>query len=103
MAVGYGLAGEGAPKTGGALRAATLAVREPASKILLWAADPVGGAGACSGDLGGPIFAGDGETLLAIVAWTNGTAGRKCGAVTQGVLIAPLVGWVGSVIDRWRR
>ncbi len=100
--VGFGLAREGAPKTGGSLRAASLRVRAPASKILLWADDPdCGGSGACSGDSGAPIFAADGETVLAIVAWTAGAAGHKCGALTQGPLVAPLRQWIDSTIERW--
>ena len=84
------------------LRAADLQVRAPASEILLWAADPAEtGAGACSGDSGGPIFAADGKTVLAIVAWTSGVKGHKCGEITQGPLMAPLRDWVGSVMKRW--
>ena len=101
--VGYGLAREGEPKTGGSLRAAGLQVRAPASKILIWADDPGGsGAGGCSGDSGAPIFAADGQTVVAIVAWTSGAAGRKCGAITQGPLVAPLREWIASTIERWR-
>ena len=100
--VGFGVGREGTSKSGGVLRAVTLAVREPASQILLWAGDTARGGGACSGDSGGPILADDGETLLAIVAWTNGTAGHKCGDITQGPLIGPLREWIGSVLARWR-
>jgi S1-C subfamily serine protease len=101
-AVGFGLGREGEPKSGGALRAAALRVRAPLSTVLLWAADPDGaGVGACSGDSGGPIFAADGRTVVAVVAWTSGTSGHKCGALTQGPLIAPLRGWIASVVARW--
>jgi hypothetical protein len=101
--VGYGIAHEGEPKTGGSLRAASLKVRAPASEILLWADDPDGaGAGGCSGDSGAPIFAADGQSVVAIVAWTSGAAGHKCGAITQGPLVAPLRAWIASTIDRWR-
>jgi len=103
-AVGYGVAREGEPKTGGVLRAAELAVAAPASQVLLWAADPkAAGAGACSGDSGGPIFAADGETVMAIVAWTSGQHGQKCGAVTQGTWVAPLRGWIDGVVAGWAR
>lgn len=102
IAVGYGVGREGEPQTGGVLRAAALAVRAPASQVLLWAADPHGaGAGACSGDSGGPIFAADGETVVAIVAWTSGARGAKCGAITQGPLVAPLRGWIEAVLAGW--
>src|SRR5271167_3277771 len=46
---GYGAAREGDWSSGGVLRSVTLAVREPASTVLIWAADPGGReAGACS-------------------------------------------------------
>ena len=99
---GYGIGREGVAKSGGTLRAAALRVREPASNILLWAADPdESGAGACSGDSGAPIFAADGKTVAAIVAWTSGPKGHKCGDVTQGPLLAPLRGWIDETIARW--
>ena len=42
--------------------AVTLAVREPASPVLVWAADPGGRvAGACNGDSGAPIWSADGD------------------------------------------
>jgi hypothetical protein len=101
--VGFGIAREGEPKTGGALRAASLRVSEPVSRILLWAeGSGRTGAGACSGDSGGPVFAEDGRTVLAIVAWTSGAKGRKCGAITQGPLVAPARVWVESVLALWR-
>ena len=56
---GYGAAREGDWASGGTLRSVTLAVREPASKVLIWAADPAGrAAGACSGDSGAPDMVG---------------------------------------------
>ncbi len=101
-AVGFGLGREGEPRSGGVLRAAALRITTPLSNVLLWAADPGGeGAGACSGDSGGPIFAADGRAVVAIVAWTSGTGGHKCGGLTQGPRIAPLRGWIASVLARW--
>ena len=48
---GYGAARDGDWKSGGELRSVALAVRAPASTVLIWAADPDGAvAGACSGD-----------------------------------------------------
>lgn len=103
--VGYGLGREGEGRSGGVLRSAFLQVRAPLSSILLWAEDPNGaGAGACSGDSGGPILSGDDAKVLAITAWSAGTGGgKRCGAVTQGPLVAPQRAWIDSVLDRWRR
>jgi hypothetical protein len=92
---GYGAAREGDWSSGGTLRSVTLAVREPASTVLIWAADPSGrAAGACNGDSGAPIWSADGETAIAIVAWAQAAHGRGCGGLTQGPLLAPLKGWI---------
>lgn len=92
---GYGASREGDWSSGGSLRSVTLAVREPASNVLIWAADPTGRpAGACSGDSGAPIWSADGSTAIAIVAWAQAPHGRGCGGLTQGPLLAPLKGWI---------
>ena len=92
---GYGAAREGDWSSGGELRSVTLAVREPASTVLIWAADPDGrAAGACSGDSGAPIWSADGSAAIAIVAWAQAPHGRGCGGLTQGPLLAPLKGWI---------
>jgi S1-C subfamily serine protease len=100
--VGYGVGREGVGASAGVLRSALLQVRAPLSTILVWAEDPTGaGAGGCTGDSGGPIFSGDGAKLIAITAWSAGTQGHRCGALTQGPLIAPQRGWIESVRKRW--
>ncbi|HZZ22942.1 MAG TPA: trypsin-like serine protease [Roseiarcus sp.] len=92
---GYGAAREGDWSSGGELRSVTLAVREPASTVLIWAADPDGrAAGACSGDSGAPIWSADGSAAIAIVAWAQAPHGRGCGGLTQGPLLAPLKSWI---------
>jgi hypothetical protein len=92
---GYGAAREGDWSSGGELRSVTLAVREPASTVLIWAADPTGkAAGACNGDSGAPIWSADGSAAIAIVAWAQAAHGRGCGGLTQGPLLAPLKGWI---------
>lgn len=99
---GYGVGREGEAKSGGVLRSARLKVRAPLSRILLWAEDAdQAGAGACSGDSGGPLFSGDGETVLAIVAWTSGPRGGHCGVLTQGPLVAPQREWIDATLARW--
>lgn len=92
---GFGATREGDWKSGGALRAVTLAVRAPASTVLIWAADPDGRqAGACSGDSGAPIWSADGKTAVAIAAWAQAPNGRGCGGLTQGPRLAPLKSWI---------
>ncbi len=92
---GFGAAREGDWPSGGQLRSVTLAVREPASTVLIWAADPTGkAAGACNGDSGAPIWSADGSAAIAIVAWAQAAHGRGCGGLTQGPLLAPLKGWI---------
>ncbi len=92
---GYGAAREGDWSSGGTLRSVMLAVREPASTVLVWAADPSGkAAGACSGNSGAPVWSGDGSAAIAIVAWAQAPHGRGCGGLTQGPLLAPLKAWI---------
>jgi hypothetical protein len=92
---GYGATRDGDWKSGGELRSVALAVRAPASTVLIWAADPDGAvAGACSGDSGAPIWSADGRTAIAIATWAQAPHGRGCGGLTQGPLLAPLKGWI---------
>jgi hypothetical protein len=101
--VGYGLGREGEGTTGGVLRSASLQVRAPLSKILLWAEDASGaGAGACTGDSGGPILAGDGAKVLAITTWSAGAKGKRCGAITQGPFVAGQRAWIDGILEGWR-
>jgi hypothetical protein len=92
---GYGVTRDGDWKSGGQMRSVRLAVRAPASTVLIWAADPDGAvAGACSGDSGAPIWSADGRTAVAIATWAQAPHGRGCGGLTQGPLLAPLKGWI---------
>jgi hypothetical protein len=101
---GYGVAREGDGKTAGVLRSAKLETRAPLSPILLWAVDPAHqGAGACTGDSGGPIVSASSGAVVAITAWSAGAGhGGRCGALTQGALVAPQAGWIADVLSRWR-
>lgn len=100
---GYGLGREGEAATSGTFRVATLAARAPLSGVLLWAEDPEGrGAGACTGDSGGPVFAGDGDAVVAVTVWSAGKEKARCGALTQAVWIEPQRAWIDGVLARWR-
>jgi GNAT superfamily N-acetyltransferase len=103
LIAGYGVGADGVATSAGVLRSAALRVRAPLSGILLWAEDPNrAGAGACTGDSGGPMLSAEGGKVLAIIAWSSGVGGRRCGANTQGVLVAPQRAWIDSVVERWR-
>ena len=92
---GFGAVRQGDWSSGGILRSVTLAVREPAATVLIWAADPEGReAGACNGDSGAPVWSADGSTAIAIVAWAQAPHGRGCGGLTQGPLLAPVRSWI---------
>ena len=98
---GYGTTRDGDWKSGGELRSVALAVRAPASTVLIWAADPDGAiAGACSGNSGAPIWSADGRTAIAIATWAQAPHGRGCGGLTQGPLLAPLKGWIAETRAR---
>jgi len=102
LIAGYGVREENQPDLDGQLRSGKLTARAPLSSILLWAGDPQGrGFGACTGDSGGPIFDGAGATLMAITVWSTGTRGRKCGDLTQGVLVGPQRGWIEKTMQQW--
>jgi hypothetical protein len=103
---GYGVSREREARTTGTYRSAALEVVEPygPGRILLWTADPTGsgkkpGAGACQGDSGGPIFSG--SAVVAVSSWSTGPAGRECGLLSQGVLVAPQRGWIDTTLAQW--
>lgn len=103
---GYGVTREGEARSTGTYRSAGLATVEPhgPGRILLWAADPDGlgkrpGAGACEGDSGGPIFLDGG--VIAVTSWSTGPSGKRCGLLSQGVLVAPQRGWIDRTLSQW--
>jgi len=98
---GYGVTRAGDWKSGGTLRSVTLSVRDPASPVLVWAAEADGAAGgACSGDSGAPFFSEDGTTAVAIATWAQAPHGRGCGGLTQGPRLAPLKAWIEATRAR---
>lgn len=97
---GFGLAREGEARSSGRLREAELAARAPLSAVLLWAEDPArGGAGACTGDSGGPVLDGSGA-VAALTVWSAGEGRRNCGALTQAIWLAPYRAWIAGAIER---
>ncbi len=107
IVAGYGLSTEQDPRTGGVFRAATLQTIEPygPSTILVWLTDPAtgrsqAGSGACTGDSGGPIFDNAGK-LVAVTVYAEGVGKGQCGALTQGLLVAPQRAFIDSTLKRW--
>lgn len=98
---GFGLAVEGDPSGMGQWRSVALNVTKPhgESRILLWL-QGAPGTGACQGDSGGPIIGQQGD-VLAITSWTTGTPPRRCGVLTQGVLLAAQRAWIERTLAQW--
>ncbi|MGI4765255.1 MAG: trypsin-like serine protease, partial [Janthinobacterium lividum] len=72
--------------------------RAPLSDVLLWAEDPAhAGAGACTGDSGGPMLDAAGE-VAALTLWSAGDGKRQCGALTQALWLAPYRAWIVKMI-----
>ena len=101
---GYGVAREGDGRSTGTFRTARLTAVEPygPGKILLWASASGGGAGACQGDSGGPMAESDGA-VAAVTSWASGAAKAGCGAMSQGVLVAPQREWIDRTLAGWGR
>ena len=109
LVAGYGLANENDPATSGVFRVASLSVIEPygPSSILVWLSDPASGpkaagAGACTGDSGGPIFDSAGA-LVAVTVYAEGPGKARCGALTQGLLVQPQRRFIDATLKKWNR
>jgi Trypsin len=99
---GFGLTREGDAASSGHLRLAKGVARAPLSNILLWARDPDDhGAGACTGDSGGPVFAEQTDRAVALMVWSAGKGAAQCGALTQAVWLGPQKGWIDGVLAGW--
>jgi hypothetical protein len=98
---GWGMAREGDIRSTGTFRSAALRAVAPygPSRILLWAEGD--GAGACQGDSGGMLAMGD--TIAAVTSWSGGSGRRRCGSLTQGILVGPQRAWIDRVLEGWDR
>jgi secreted trypsin-like serine protease len=94
---GFGVSQMGQAATSGVLREARVTLREPVSSLLLWLDGA--GAGACTGDSGGPVFDAAGA-LVGVIAFAQGATGRGCGGLTQAVRVAPFRAWFEAVGNR---
>ncbi len=99
---GFGVTQEGQGVSSGALRMTKLQARAPLSSLLLWAEDPThGGAGACTGDSGGPVLDGASDQVEAITLWSAGEGAKACGALTQALWLGPQRAWIAGIIAGW--
>jgi secreted trypsin-like serine protease len=102
--VGFGIADETTPKSGGTLREGILAVSWSEPPFLIRLRDPDDrGLGACTGDSGAPIFQIGRPAVVAVATWAKGEDGQRCGAATQAVLVAPQRRWIDAILQSWRR
>jgi secreted trypsin-like serine protease len=102
VVAGYGVAVRGDGKTGGTVRAATLAAIGQPGSLQIRLVDPAtngerAGLGACTGDSGAPVFRDAGGTLavIGVVSWSTGPKlSDGCGGVTGVTPLARYRGWI---------
>lgn len=93
LILGYGMAADGAEATAGTLRAVELPSIGTTGGIMVRLSRPEGGAGACTGDSGGPAFR-DGM-LAGVIGWATAAGGaRGCGGVTGITLVGLHADWI---------
>ena len=102
VVAGYGLAVHGDGKTGGTVRAATLAATGQPGTLQIRLVDPAtkgerAGLGACTGDSGAPVFRDVGGALavVGVVSWSTGPGlSDGCGGLTGVTPLARYRGWI---------
>lgn len=93
--VGFGVTSDGAPKSAGTLRTVSLPSIGSTGGIMVRLSRAEGGAGACTGDSGGPAFK-DGA-VAGVVGWATGPNGaRGCGGVTGVTLVSLQRDWIDA-------
>lgn len=93
LLAGFGVTSEGAQKSAGTLRMVSLPSVGTTGGIMVRLSQPDGGAGACTGDSGGPAFK-DGA-VAGVVGWATGPNGtRGCGGVTGVTLVSLQRDWI---------
>jgi len=108
---GFGVLSENRKQTARTLRQANLVSLGPiqvANRVLIVAdrqrLAETSGAGACRGDSGGPILAGDGNRyrLYGIVSWSSGAMRTRgpsaCGGLTAVTPIVEHLGWIQGAV-----
>ncbi|MGQ0445977.1 MAG: trypsin-like serine protease [Beijerinckiaceae bacterium] len=97
----FGPSDEDISGTSGVLRAGVLISSGPKSTFA-FLIDPAGaGLGACVGDSGAPVFAGQGPRLVAVAIQANAEGGHKCGETTVAVQLAPQMPWIRKTLRAW--
>jgi hypothetical protein len=107
VVAGYGVTVRGDGRTGGTVRAATLAVTGQPGPLQVRLFDPrtkdeSAGLGACAGDSGAPAFRdSDGSlTIVGVVSWSTGPKlSAGCGGLTG---ITPLIRYRSWIVDTAR-
>jgi trypsin len=102
VVAGYGVAVRGDGKSGGTVRAATLAATGQPGTLQIRLADPLtkgerAGLGACTGDSGAPVYRDIGGTLavIGVVSWSTGPGlSDGCGGLTGVTPLARYRAWL---------
>ncbi|MCO5129849.1 MAG: trypsin-like serine protease [Xanthobacteraceae bacterium] len=107
---GIGVTRRGDGKSGGTVRAATLAATGRPGTLQIRLVDPAtnnarDGLGACTGDSGGPVFeTQDGrEVVVGVVSWSTAAGNTSgCGGLTGVTPLTLYRDWIARTAQGWR-